>query len=59
MARRGPSLEERQGWMRKRQSDAEAPPPDSTHGGKVTAFERHYRPKDLARLWGLDAVDRS
>ena len=54
MARRGSGLEEKQGWMRERQSDAEPPPPDPIYGGNVTVFETHYRPKDLAKLWCLD-----
>jgi len=40
--------------MRERQSGAEPPSATSAVGGKVIAFERHYRPKDLAELWGLD-----
>ena len=40
--------------MRERQSAAEPPPPDLANGDSVTAFERHYRLKDLAELWGLD-----
>ena len=27
---------------------------EPTGNGKVVAFERHYRPKDLAAVWGLD-----
>lgn len=53
MARRGSSLEEKQHWMRERQSAAEPPPVDSASYGNVTAFEHHYRPKDLAKLWGI------
>ena len=40
--------------MRERQSAAESPSAMSAGGGKVIALERHYRPKDLAELWGLD-----
>ena len=58
MVRRGPSLEEKQRWMSERQSAVTPPPVESAPGANVTAFERHYRPKDLARLWGLDAGDR-
>ena len=54
MSRAAIPLDAKQRWMRERQSDAEPPPPDPAHGGNVTVFERHYRPKDLATLWGLD-----
>ena len=54
MPRQGLSLEDKQHWMRERQSTAEPPPPDLAHSDTVIAFERHYRPKDLAVLWGLD-----
>ena len=54
MARHGPSLEVKQEWMRERQSTAEPPSPDLAHSDTVIAFQRHYRPKDLAELWGLD-----
>ena len=54
MALRGSDLEERQDWMRERQSPAGPPLTGSASDGKVIAFEPHYRPKDLAKLWGLD-----
>ena len=47
-------LEEKQEWMRERQSVAESRSTESESGAKVTAFEQHYRPRDLAKLWGLD-----
>ena len=40
--------------MRERQSVPEPCPAQATANGKVVAFERHYRPKDLAEVWGLD-----
>lgn len=50
MHRNGHSLEEKQAWMRERHS-----PPQPIDGlPHVTAFERHFTPKELARLWGLD-----
>jgi len=54
MPRLGSTLEEKQRWMREHRSTAEPPPPAVAHGSDATAFERHYRPKDLAKLWGLD-----
>jgi hypothetical protein len=50
MARGEISLEDKQAWMRERHT---APVlgdglPD------ITAFERHFTPKELARLWCLD-----
>ena len=40
--------------MRERQSAPEPCQAEPMANGKVVAFERHYRPKDLAKVWGLD-----
>ena len=45
-----PTLEEKQAWMRERTAPAE---PSAT-GAPGSAFERHYKPRELARLWGFD-----
>jgi hypothetical protein len=44
------SLEDKQAWMRERHA-VPAPLAELPH---VTAFERHFTPKKLAMLWGLD-----
>jgi hypothetical protein len=48
------NLEAKQAWMRERQSSAQCPANGLTEDGKGTAFEPHCRPKDLAKLWGLN-----
>ena len=54
MPSRQASLDERQNWMRERQSSPAVALTGSTEDSKIIAFERHFRPKDLAELWGLD-----
>lgn len=45
-----PTLEEKQAWMRER--NAEPAPLEGL--AQVTAFERHFTPKEIAGLWRLD-----
>lgn len=46
-------LEQKQRLMRDRYARA-ANLPDSNASGKLIPFERHYRAKELAEIWGLD-----
>ena len=44
------TLDDKQRWMRERNAPAE--PAATTVPG--SAFERHYKPRELAKLWGFD-----
>lgn len=50
MQRNGHSLEDKQAWMRERHA-VPHPVDGLPH---ITAFERHFTPKELAGLWCLD-----
>ena len=45
------TLEDKQAWMRERNAPSVEP---VATGAPAGAFERHYRPRELAKLWGFD-----
>ena len=54
MRRQGTSLEQKQRWMSEQQPTPAPNGLNSNSSGKLIPFERHFRPKELAEIWGLN-----